>query len=174
MGASLVRCEERYPQQGAHSVMMVVVDRDAGTWLQKIVPLHQEFFGAGDPLAPVQLEVIDRATFDALDRLTAAGLIVPGVRATRTLVPTESTSLQTLRLSPEEQQKAERYRQQGARKLKMAQLLSDGGMLEEMRPPLIEAIDCFARAMATEKRLPEATSVEQALLPPLALHWRDS
>lgn len=31
LDGALVRCEERFPQQGAHSVLWVVVERDAGS-----------------------------------------------------------------------------------------------------------------------------------------------
>ena len=74
---TFVRCEERYPAEGAHSVLVVVVDRNAAQWREQLNSLHQEFFGHGktDPLAPVRLEVVDRATDEAIERLVAAGLI---------------------------------------------------------------------------------------------------
>ena len=57
-------------------MLYVVVDRDAAQWRERLNDLHGDFFGPGlsDPLSPVQLEVVDRATHEALERLSAAGL----------------------------------------------------------------------------------------------------
>src|SRR5207248_8225341 len=76
INGALVRCEERYPNDGPHSVLYLVVERDASQWREQLNPLHAEYFGDGqsNPLAPVRLEVIDRATDEALQRLMEAGL----------------------------------------------------------------------------------------------------
>src|SRR5438552_576036 len=68
INGALLRCEERYPNDGPHSVLYVVVERDAPQWREKLGSLHEEYFGAGqgDPLSPVRLEVVDRATDEAL------------------------------------------------------------------------------------------------------------
>ncbi|MBM3790398.1 MAG: DEAD/DEAH box helicase, partial [Acidobacteria bacterium] len=91
LGGSLVCCEERYPLEGSYSVLVAVVERDAGVWRGKLEPLHEALFGkeVADPLAPVRLEVIDRATDEALKRLIELGLIAPQMRAARHLFPTE-------------------------------------------------------------------------------------
>jgi hypothetical protein len=49
----MVRCEERYPQTGSHTVLVVVVDRDAPALRERLTSLHGELFGPGktDPLA---------------------------------------------------------------------------------------------------------------------------
>ena len=89
INGALLHCEERYPSTGPHSVLYVVVDRDAAQWRERLNDLHGDFFGPGlsDPLSPVQLEVVDRATHEALERLTAAGLIAMTTRASRPLFP---------------------------------------------------------------------------------------
>jgi hypothetical protein len=76
INGALLHCEERYPSAGAHSVLYVVVDREAAQWRERLNDLHQDFFGPGksDRLAPVQLEVVDRATHEALERLAARKL----------------------------------------------------------------------------------------------------
>src|SRR5439155_1424057 len=73
INGALLQCEERYPNQGPHSVLYVVVDRDAAQWRERLNDLHRDFFGPAknDPLAPVQLEVVDRATHEALEQLAA-------------------------------------------------------------------------------------------------------
>src|SRR4051812_39634450 len=46
INGALVRCEERYPNTGPHSVLYVVVERDAPLWRDKLASLHQEYFHA--------------------------------------------------------------------------------------------------------------------------------
>ena len=72
-----------------HSVLYVVADRDAAQHHERLTTLHQELFGAGqgDPLAPVQLEVVDRATDESLQRLADAGLLTLTTRGARPLFP---------------------------------------------------------------------------------------
>jgi len=175
LGGALVRCEERYPQAGAHSVMVVVVERDAPQWVEKMKALHGEFFGAGktDPLAPTQLEVLDRATDEAIQRLIAAGLIAKTTRAVRSLLPADNTA-EAAPLSAEEQARAKTHRERGARKLKMARVLGEGGFDDEARPALLEAILAFGSCLAVERRLPEPTELKEALVPPLSHVWAEA
>ena len=77
-------------------------------------------------------------------------------------------------LSPAEREKAGAYREQAARKLKMARLLGEGGLPEEARPALVESVLLLGRALAVEHRLPEPDSAVAALLPPLSLCWQES
>src|SRR5207237_7771360 len=58
--------------------------------------------------------------------------------------------------------------------LKMAKLLGEGGLEEEARAPLREAIHNLARALAVENRLPEPASLDDALLPPLSHCWNEA
>ena len=175
INGALMRCEERYPSQGAHSVLYVVVERDAAQWRERLAPLHQEYFGPGqgDPLAPVELVVIDRATDEALQRLTAAGLITVSTRATRPLFPAVESAAASA-LSEEERAQAQAHRQQAARKLKMARLLGEGELAEEARAALLAAAGALAHALAVEHRLPGPAALEDALLPPLSHCWKES
>jgi len=176
INGALVRCEERYPQQGEHSVLYVVVDRDAAQWRERLASLHDEYFGPGqcDPLAPVRLEVIDRATDEALQRLIEAGLVAKTTRATRPLFPAPEAACAPPPLTAAEREQAAAFRQQAARKLKMARLLADGGLDEEARPALRDAILPLGRALAIENRLPEPGTLEDSLLAPLSLCWKDA
>lgn len=176
VNGALVRCEERYPQEGCHSVLFVVVDRDSQTWSEKLRPLHEELFGPdkSDPLTPTQIEVVDRATDEAIQRLIAAGLITKTTRASRPLFPEASDGEASKPLSHEEQQQAGAHRAQAQRKLKMARLLGDGGLTEESRTAILEAIPFIARALALENRLPEPAGLDDALLPPLTLAWKEN
>jgi superfamily II DNA or RNA helicase len=172
LGPALVRCEERFPLQGPHSVLLAVVDGNPAQYRERLAPLHQELFGNGqaDPLAPVQVEIIDRATHEALERLIAAGLIAPTLRASRPLFPVDQAAA-TPPLSAEERARADAHRQQAARKLKMARLLGEGDLVDEARTPLSDALRALGRALAIESRLPEPPALCDALLPPLSSCW---
>ncbi len=171
LGAALVRCEERFPIEGSHSVVLAVVDRDAGIWQEKLAPLHNDLFGNGnsDPLAPVKLEVIDRAAFDAVQRLLAAGLIAPATRAIRELYSNEQAM--PGQLSEADRLKAQAHRQQAGRKLKMARLLAAGGLLEEEREALLHSAALLAKALAVENRVQEPAELEDSLRPPGSVFW---
>jgi hypothetical protein len=174
INGALVRCEERYPQQGEHSVLYVVVDREAGQWREKLNALHTEYFAGTDPLAPVLLEVIDRATDEALQRLIDAGLVSKTTRATRPLFPAENSTITPPPLSEAEREKAAGFRQTATRKIKMARLLAEGDLHEEARAALLDAILPLARALAVENRLPEPAALEEATLAPLSLCWKEA
>ena len=176
VNGALVKCEERYPQEGAHSVLYLVVDRDSAQWRERLADLHKEYFGLGqsDPGAPVQLEVIDRATDEALQRLIDAGLVARTTRASRPLWPMEPAGGALAPLSEAELAQAASYRQQAGRKLKMAGLLENGGLFEEAHEALLEAVLPLGRALAVEGRMPEPSSVELALLAPLAAMWKEA
>ena len=175
LDGALVRCEERYPTQGAHSVLLVVVDGDPAPHRPRLVSLHGELFGPDkiDPLAPVQLEVIDRATDEAIQRLIGAGLIAKTTRASRPLFTADEVN-GPAPLSADERAKADVQRASAARKLKMAKLLGEGGLDEEARAPLSEAIHTLACALAVESRLPEPATIDEALLPPLSHCWNEA
>ncbi len=169
LGATLVTCEERYPRDGAHSVLLVVVENSAAAHRPRLETLHAEYFADRDPLAPVQLEVLDRATHEAIERLIAAGLIAPVTRAARPLFPVPESAPP---LTADELARAKAAREIAARKLKMAALLFGGGLGEEARPPLLEAILAAARALAIEGRLPEPSTLEDAVTPPFSAAFR--
>ena len=176
LGGSLIRCEERYPLEGAHTVLVAVVDRDAALWREKLASLHEELFGPGksDPLAPTMLQVIDRATDEALKQMIEAGLVTPAIRAARDLFPSNGHAKTPVPLSDEEMQKSVAHRQQAGRKLKMARLLLSGEMLEEARESLLEAIHWLSRALAVENRAPEPESTDDAVIAPASLWFGES
>jgi hypothetical protein len=176
VNGALCRCEERYPLEGPHSVLYVVVERDAAQWRENLNALHQDYFGPGqsDPLAPVRLEVVDRATDEALHRLIEAGLVARTTRATRALWPLEAGPGLPAPLSDAEREKAAAHRQRATRKLKMASVLAGGELSEEARAALLDAVLPLGCALAVENRLPEPASLQDALLPPLGLVWKDA
>ncbi len=168
LGASLVACEERFPREGSHSVLYVVVEGQAALHRPRLEALHVELCADLEAVAPVRLEVLDRATHEALERLIAAGLIAPISRASRPLHPVAELSTP---LSAEELARAKAHRDLAARKLKMVRLLTDGGMADEARAPLLDAALAMSRALAAEARLPEPEAPDDILSPPLAAAW---
>ena len=176
INGALLRCEERYPNDAPHSVLYLVVERDAPQYREQLNALHDEYFGPGrwDPLAPVRLEVIDRATDEALQRLIDAGLLAKTTRASRPLWPGEAAEAMPPPLSPAEQEKLATHRQLAARKLKMARVLCDAALNEEARASLLEAVAPLGCALAIQQRLPEPASPKDALLPPLSACWKDA
>jgi hypothetical protein len=175
INGALVRCEERYPNDGPHSVLYLVVERDAALHREQLAALHQEYFGPGqwDPLSPVRLEVIDRATDEALQRLMDAGLIARTTRASRPLWPADAPDTPPP-VSPAELEKIAAQRQQATRKLKMARVLNDAGLVEEARAALLEGLVPLGCALALHHRLPEPAALKDALLPPLSPCWKEA
>jgi hypothetical protein len=174
LGDRLVVCEERYPEAGSHSVIVVVVERDADTWRPQLERLHQDLFGIGksDPLAPVQFEVIDRATSDALERLAGAGLVNTSIRATRPLYPPVDSA--SGELTEEERTRLADARARAGRKLKMARVLSQGSLEAEARDALLATVPIAGEALAVEHRLPVPGDTRSALASPYATFWGDA
>jgi hypothetical protein len=122
----------------------------------------------------VRLEIIDRATEEAVQRLIEAGLVARTTRASRPLWPDAPADAAPPPLSDAERARAAAQRQQAARKLKMARVLGEGGLDEEARSAVLEAVPPLACALAIENRLPEPASPDQALLAPLAHCWKEA
>ncbi|MGH7826167.1 MAG: SNF2-related protein, partial [Candidatus Binatia bacterium] len=174
LGETLVRCEERYPMEGSHSVLVAVVDRDAALWRESLLSLHREVFGNGQSEPPSKVEVIDRATDEALKRMIEAGLIASATRAVRPLYSRDGEVPAAAPLSESEKQKALGYRQKAGRKLKMAVLLEAGALTEEAREASMETILLLAQALAVENRVPEPAELKQALQNPMSLYWGEA
>ncbi|MBX3744060.1 MAG: DEAD/DEAH box helicase [Verrucomicrobiae bacterium] len=171
INGALVQCEERFPKEGAHSVLYVVVERDAGVHRERLASLHQEYFGEGraDPLAPVRLEVVDRATHDALERLAAAGLICATTRGARPLFPGGDPAAKAL--TDEERRRLAEQAGWAQRQARLARVLGAAGFVAEARDKALEALVAGARAVAVAGRLPEPGSPEEALQAPVATAW---
>jgi hypothetical protein len=171
LNGALVRCEERYPQSGSHSVLVAIVARDALAWKAELQALHAETCGNGktDPLAPIQLEVLDQATEDAIQRLIGAGILTGAYRAARPLFP--DSECESISLTPEEQARIQQYQDLASRDLRIARLLGEGGFDDETTPALEKAILALGRAKAVSQRHPEPSAWTDVLQPPLSHAW---
>jgi Mn-dependent DtxR family transcriptional regulator len=149
---------------------VVVVDRDACGLSESIGSLHARFFGPGktDPLAPVNLEVIDRATFEALQRLEQQGLVKRTVRATR-VIPAEGST--TAPLTDEETRRIEELRQSASRRLKAAKALLGVELADEARTAALEAALSLGTIAAIRNRLPHPESTDQLVKAPWNSAW---
>ncbi len=168
IGVSLLSCEERFPREGSHSVLYVIVEGQAALHRPRLEALHAELCADLESVAPVRLEILDRTTHEALERLIAAGLIAPTSRATRPLHPFADAPAP---LNAQELARVQAHRDLAARKLKMARLLTEGGLPDEARAPLLDAALAMSRALAVESRLPEPGVLDDILSPPLDAAW---
>jgi hypothetical protein len=173
LNGAFVRCEERFPKDAPHSVMYVVVEREAAQYRGRLETLHQEYFGEQDPLAPVHLEVIERSAHEALERLIASGLVSLTTRGNRVLFPV-SQEAAPAPLTPEQLSEIAALRKQAERKVKMATILGEGDFAEDARPPLLEAIMLRGRALAIESRFDPPRDVEEALRLPFSGSWKSA
>ena len=174
LGAELVGCEERFPDGDNGSVLVVVVERDAFAWRERLKPAYEKLFGdrRPDSLENVKFEVIDRSTEEAVRRLCDSGLLQMRIRATRYLHPNGEVS--TAQLSDEERARLDAHRTLCKRKLKMGRILEAEELFEEARAAVIEAILSAARANAVQSRLIEPEKLEETIIPPLAACWREN
>jgi SNF2-related domain/Helicase conserved C-terminal domain len=174
IGSQLLTCQERFPDGASNSVLVVVVDRDAASWGERLKPAYERLFGnrgSGSP-EELRLEVIDRSTEDAIRRLCETGLLQIRIRATRHLHPKGDTA--PFVLSEEERARMDSHRVRSRRKLKMGRILAAEELLDEARDAVGEAILSAARASAVHARLPEPESLKETILPPLAACWGES
>jgi superfamily II DNA or RNA helicase len=170
---NLVACEERFPEGQARSVLLVVVERDSATWRERLQPGYEKLVANRQSGSPedLQLEVVDRATEEAVQRLCQAGLVQIRIRATRHLYPESGAA--SAPLSDEERAHIASRRDSFKRKLKMARILAAEELLDEARDALREAILSAGRVIAGEARLPEPEKLEEVLFAPLAARWGD-
>jgi hypothetical protein len=174
LGEALVRCEERYPLDGFCSVLVAIVETDANSWREKLFALHKELCGNGQSDSPTKIEVIDRATDEAVKRLMEAGLLSQSVRGLRPLYSRDGETPAESPLSESETQKVLAYREKAGRKLKMALLLENGDLVEEAREACLETVVLLGRAIAVAKRVQEPAELDDALKAPLSIYWGEA
>lgn len=174
LGEVLVRCEERYPAEKDFSVLYVVLEREAGQWRPRLEEEFRAWFDTPSALAPpTRLEVIDRQTAEALERLETSGLIRVSHHAIRQLLPASTQSPTVVQLSEEEKKKVRECRTLATRKWKIARLLAGGELPEEARTAALEGVLALGRALAVENHLPEPEKACLLTEPPWAFCWKE-
>ncbi len=168
---ALVACEERFPEAGEPSVLLVVVEQEAARWREALQGIHGEVYGSRrtEAEAPARLEVIDRATHEAVERLVAAGLLTRATRAARGLWPEGDGGVPVL--SEEERARVRVLQDEAGHQLRLALVLGGAGFESEARGHVKGAMHAVGRAVAVAHRLPEPAVLEDVLRPPLARVW---
>lgn len=171
LGSNLVTCEERHPAGAATATLFAVVSGQLDTAKTQLTALYQSIFQSLGPRAP-RLEVIDRATADALERLEAGGLVQRVVKSVRTL---EAAASALPVLNAAERAQLQRHLEQTTRQLKLTRLLANdaSGFAEEARDALRKAIYFANQALAARTRL-NPPRHDNVLPSPLAQHWGES
>jgi len=124
---------------------LAVIDDDSAALARERGRLAERVAPEGE--APAAVEVIDRATWETIERLTAAGLLRAGDGEARPLV--QSTA-QAAAEAEHQKRLARRARllANAERKLRMALLLAQGGFADEAAPILAQSRELAAAADA--------------------------
>jgi hypothetical protein len=118
------------------------------------------------------LHVLDAATWEAMQALAGTGLLTLHARVTRPLLERAVTGADgPPPLTPEQQARINALNASGQRKQRVAQALLAAELVDEAMAPLREALLAHAQAEAIRRHLPEPTTLEDALRPPLDRIW---
>ena len=147
LGPLLCRCEERPAGHDKPAVCLIVVERDPAAARDR---LRQVIEDAGERRT---IEVLDRAAYETLQRLAAAGLIIFTAQGARELFP-EAQPAGPPPLSDEENSRLTAFRESAAHQLKIAALLGPAGIANETRHALCLAALAIAQARAIATRAP--------------------
>ena len=168
-GDALLLLQSRKAADG-QEVMLVVLDADAAS-----VTAERERLADAPDANVSRIEVLDRATYETIERLTGAGLLQPTsemrsemVRSSLLADPAEAARRQRLAQCTEWLGGAER-------KLRMAMLLAQGGFAEEAMPALGECLVLAQNAQAAmrgeavggDAPVPEVPQADAAVAEPV-------
>lgn len=123
------------------NAVLAVIEGDAAPVGERM----QEILAGSDPASSLQLEVLDKTAYDAIQRLVKAGILS---------FTGQATSLHQAHVTHDSRREEQRKRAQQARghmdhawrKQRMAELLNGGGFAEEARAPLTDAFETALRA----------------------------
>jgi hypothetical protein len=158
LGPLLCKCEERTVPDKP-SVCLIVVERDPAAARDR---LRQVIEDAGERRV---IEVMDRASYESLQRLAAAGLIAFTSQSTRELFP-EAGAPVPAPLTSDECVRILDHCDTADRQHRMAELLHRAGFAKEARSALRAAILPLAHAASTAAREPMPETAHDAVLWP--------
>ncbi len=134
-----------YPDETGKKTIFAVIDGDLTHPREQIHHMMKEI----DPHATLHLEVLDRVSFEAIQRLCKAGVLSFNQEKAKSLYQSQKTTVSQY----EEQQKrlkmAQQYQESRARKERMTSLLIEGEFYEEALAPLQEVFELSLKAFAT-------------------------
>lgn len=157
----LAHCQEAWIPGSDTPVLMAVLQNATGAEKPQLEALFKETEWRRD--APT-LQVIDSATWEAMQELAAAGMISIHTRATRPLL-SEDGEPPPPPLSPEQLEKIKALRETAANKRRAAEALLTAGLHEEAAPFKKAAQEAEAEANAIENHHEPTTQKEQTLAP---------
>ncbi len=154
LGGRLARCDEIW-SPGAEVPALLAVVRGP---LDSQRPVLEEMF-RGMPWrgAPPTLQILEPATWDALQQLAAAGLITIQARATRPLLPADG-AVPAPPLTPEQLARIAALRATAEKKRRAARALIAADLPDEAAPLTQAAEQAETEARAIENRQPETAA----------------
>lgn len=171
-GPQVLSCEECHPVAGGPTRILVVVQHPGSVLSPSFDGLRESHFPVGESGTPsCDVEVIDRATQEAIERLVKAGLLqrVEGVR--RDLLAAE---IAPRPLTDEEQARRDAAAVRAERLLRRAQVLGEADFPEEAAASLREALLPMAIARAIGERWPVPTNDQDLLKDRWITTWGSS
>ncbi|MFH1531838.1 MAG: DEAD/DEAH box helicase [Pseudomonadota bacterium] len=139
----LLLLDLRAPPSGQET-LLVVVDGDPA----EVADLAHGLAGRAWGGAPPVLEILDRGTWETLQRLARAGLVRFGETPARRIHAHDSLGDPEADARARRRDEAKRRLAATARSRQMAQVLANGGFAVEALRPLIEALEVGLRALA--------------------------
>lgn len=134
---------DTYQDDQGNQTIFAVVDGDHTHPSEQLYKMKEEL----DPQNALQLEVLDRATFEVIQRLCKAGILSFNKDHTKLL-----SAQPPVAPKHEEQQRrlkaAQKYREPMERKERMASLLIEGEFYEEALAPLKEAFEFSLKSLS--------------------------
>lgn len=173
LGSHLVACEERLGGAGERPTLLVVAEPAAtarGPWLDNLLgeffpPVHE------DGRCPVNLEILDRTTYETIERLVAAGLLATRHTARRSLLDGEPVEQAPPPLSAAERARLAEHRGLAAHALRRAGVLGEAGFEAEAGASLREATSHLGRALAVARRRDPPDDESRWTQPPWDTLW---
>jgi hypothetical protein len=158
-GDALLLLTQRTGSDG-REVFVAVLDTDAATVVREREHLAQA--GADAPA----VEVLDRATHETIERLTASGVLHAGGEAAHDVVRAPGLPPSAEMVTRQRLAKCAEFLGGAERKLRMALLLAQGGFAEEAMPALNACLDLANTARATMSGEVGDAEGEAAVPPP--------
>ncbi len=173
LGDRLLSCEMRRTSQGA-PVLLLVAEGDPAAAASCAERIRDDWFGIEKGGSTPTVEVVGRATHEALRRLVDRGVLTEPEGSARVLYAA-GLGLAQPRLAPDsEQARVLELRRQAAAAFRRARQLVASLSFEAARQPLEESVVLLARAYAVQRRLAEPQEVRQAVSETFEGLWGDT
>ncbi len=148
---------EAHRDAGGRERFLVVLDGDAGAAEHERERMAAD--GAADPAAPA-IEVIDRAAYESISRLSSAGLLRVADEARRDIVRSPRLSAPSDGIDRQRTARSAELLGGAERKMRMALLLLQGGFGEEAAAVLA---DCLEMTTSARTALTDGPSTTEAI-----------